>query len=296
MTRTPDIEVLHHARDRVGEGPLWVAETGCLWWVDIDGKAVRRCDVRTGDTTSFEMAMPPAALALHEDGSLVLAAGTGFYRMDPAAGALKPIVELPDQGTPVRMNDGATDPAGRFWAGTMSLLPDRAPVGRLFRLDGDRATEVLDGLRTQNGAAVSPDGRTFYLADSHPQIAAIWAFDLEIESGALTNRRLFHKPARGRPDGAAIDADGCYWFAAVDGGVVVQVDPDGREIRSIPLPVTRPTKPAFGGPDLSTLYVTTMRNGLDEAQQAAQPLAGAVLALDPGVRGWPQPRVRAAAG
>jgi L-arabinonolactonase len=108
----------------------------------------------------------------------------------------------------------------------------------------------------------------------------------------LANRRVFHKPSRGRPDGACVDADGCYWFAAVDGGCIVRLDPDGNEIASIDLPVSRPTKPAFGGDNLSTIFVTSMSAGLDAAQLAREPLAGSVLAVEAGVRGFDQPRFR----
>lgn len=111
------------------------------------------------------------------------------------------------------------------------------------------------------------------------------------QPGELSNRRVFHRPGRGRPDGATVDAEGCYWFAAVDGARLVRLAPDGMVMRSIDLPVSRPTKPIFGGPDLRTLYVTTMSLGLSTAQLAREPLAGTVLALDAGVRGLEQPRV-----
>jgi L-arabinonolactonase len=275
MTKVTEIAVLQQAKDQMGESPLWVPETGCLWWVDIVGKAVRRLQVETGRFASFDVAVPPAALAVHEDGSVILAAGTGWYRLDSVTGSLAQITAL--EARP----DG------------MGMTPDRGAVGRLYRLEGTRITEVLDGLKTQYGTAISPDARTFYLADSHPSVAAIWAFDFDVTTGTLSNRRLFHKPAHGRPDGATIDGEGCYWFAAIDAGQIVRLDPHGQPMHAIDLPVKRPTKPAFGGPDLTTLYVTTMRIGLSESQLAEKPLAGAVLAVYANVRGWPQPHVKA---
>ena len=128
----------------------------------------------------------------------------------------------------------------------------------------------VEGLRTQNGCAISPDGKTFYLSDSHPAVCTIWAFDFDVEYGDVANRRVFHKPSRGRPDGACVDADGCYWFAAVDAGRIVRLDPDGSEIAAIDLPVSRPTKPIFGGDDLSTIFVTSMSAGLDSTQLRAR--------------------------
>lgn len=293
MSKGPDIDVLYHAQDLVGEGPLWDAAGGCLWWVDIKGRAIRRLQPSTGAFTSFDSTEPPAALALYDDGSLIVAVGTGWSRFDPATGAQSPIAQAPVAPGGRRMNDGVVDSAGRFWTGSIDEPTGSGAGGQLFMLDGDRAIRVLDGLLTQNGMAVSPDGRTLYLSDTHVSRRLIWAFDFEVESGALSNRRIFHQCEHGRPDGAAIDSEGCYWFAAIDAGEIVQLDPEGARMASIPLPVTRPTKPAFGGPDLATLYVTTMRNGLDEKELARQPLAGAVLALDPGVRGLPQPFARA---
>jgi sugar lactone lactonase YvrE len=192
----------------------------------------------------------------------------------------------------MRMNDGVVDPAGRFWSGTMHMPPEREPVGTLYAFDGDKAVATVEGLRTQNGCAISPDGKTFYLADSHPAVRTIWAFDFDASTGVLANRRVFHKPSRGRPDGACVDADGCYWFAAVEGGCITRLDSGGNEIASIDLPVSRPTKPVFGGDDLSTIFVTSMSAGLDAAQLAREPLAGSVLAVEAGVRGFAQPHFR----
>jgi sugar lactone lactonase YvrE len=287
MTGAPKISVFHDGRDRVGESPLWDAGSASLWWVDIEGKALRRKHVASGQLTSFDLDIMPGALALDEDGSIIVAAVAGWYRFDAETGALSLIAEVTTPRPEMRMNDGVVDPAGRFWSGTMHMPPEREPVGTLYALDGDKAVAKIEHLRTQNGCAISPDGKTFYLSDSHPAVRTIWAFDFDVEKGALANRRIFHKPSRGRPDGACVDADGCYWFAAVDGGRIVRLDPGGNEIASIDLPVSRPTKPAFGGDDLSTIFVTSMSAGLDR-----EPLAGSVLAVEAGVRGFAQPRFR----
>lgn len=290
MTRVPKISVFHEGRDQVGESPLWDANRGSLWWVDINGKALRRKHVVSNRLTSFDLDVMPGALALDEDGAIIMAAGTGWYRHDAKAGALELIAEVTTPRPDMRMNDGVVDQARRFWAGTMHMPPEREPVGTLYTFDGDNAVAEVEGLRTQNGCAVSPDCKTFYLADSHPVVRTIWAFDFDVEKGALANRRVFHKPSRGRPDGACVDADGCYWFAAVDGGCITRLDPDGNEIASIDLPVSRPTKPVFGGDDLSTIFVTSMSAGLDSVQLQREPLAGSVFAVEADVRGFAQPR------
>lgn len=283
MSAAAEIRVLHAGTDVVGESPLWDALRSAVWWVDIPGRAIRRRDLPSGAVTSIETPFTPGALALDSEGSVIVAGGTGWYRLidDPSFEAL---AEVPDASSDMRMNDGTVDPAGRFWAGTVSTKPTDSPRGRLYRLDGNGAAEIISGLRTQNGTAVSPDGKTFYLADSHPDVCTIWAFDFDVEKGTLANRRVFHQPARGRPDGAAMDAEGCYWFAAIDAGLIVRLDPQGREIAAIPLPVSRPTNLAFCGDDFSTLVVTSMSMGT-----AGEKLAGSLFAIEPGVKGWPQP-------
>jgi sugar lactone lactonase YvrE len=286
MSAHAEVTVFHQGRDQVGESPLWDPAGDCLWWVDVLGHRICRASVGSGARDEFAVSEPPGALALAADGTLIVAAGLAWHRFDPASRRLEPLAHCGAKDGQVRFNDGVVDPKGRFWTGT--LHEARHPVGELFCLDATGVRSAIGGLRTQNGCAISPDGRTFYLADSHPDVCTVWAFDFDVESGTLQNRRVFHRPTRGRPDGAAVDANGCYWYAAVDGGRIVQVDPDGREIRFIALPASRPTKPAFGGKDLSVIYVTSMSVGTDPV---AEPLAGAVFAIDAGVRGLAMPRV-----
>lgn len=286
MSARADVAVLHRGPDQVGESPLWDPSEGALWWVDIRGRAIRRLDMASGRVVHVETPFMPGALALGGDGPIV-AGGTGWYRLE-AGGTLSPVAEAEPEGA-VRMNDGVVDSAGRFWAGTVPLRASATARGSLYRLDADGPRKVLDGLRTQNGCAVSPDGRTFYLAESHPEVRSIWAFDFDVATGELSNRRLFHRPERGRPDGAAVDAEGCYWFAAIDAGRIVRLDPAGREMQAIALPASRPTNLAFCGEDLAMLAITTMSAGPGESDSETQPLAGALLGVEAGVAGWPQP-------
>jgi L-arabinonolactonase len=278
--------LFRNTADAVGESPLWDAARNCLWWVDVAGRRIHRASSEGEAVDTWPVAHSPAALALAGDGTLVVAAGLAWYGFDPETGSLDLIAGTGVEDPQMRLNDGVVDGRGRFWTGT--LHDRREPVGQLFCLDGGKVRESVEGLRTQNGCAISPDGRTFYLADSHPDVCTIWACDFDEEAGVLGNRRVFHRPSRGRPDGAAVDAEGCYWFAAIDAGSIVRLDAAGREIGAIGLPVSRPTKPAFGGEDLSTLYVTSMTTGSDPQRE---PLAGAVFAVDAGVRGLGQPRV-----
>jgi sugar lactone lactonase YvrE len=162
-------------------------------------------------------------------------------------------------------------------------------VGVLYALEGATLRPLADGLMVPNGLAFSPDGRTMYLSDSHPKVQQIWAYDYDIETGTPSNRRLFvdMNPLPGRPDGAAVDEDGCYWICGNDAGLVHRFTPAGKLDRSLELPVKKPAMCAFGGANLDTLYVTSIRpEGVDLADQ---PLAGGVFALSPGTRGLPEP-------
>ncbi|HTV69430.1 MAG TPA: SMP-30/gluconolactonase/LRE family protein [Rhizobiaceae bacterium] len=291
MSVAPKISVFHEGRDQVGESPLWDASRNALWWADINGKAICRKSVG-GAMKTFPLDLMPGALALAEDGTLITAAANGFFALDESSGALNELAGVTSPLPDMRFNDGVVDPAGRFWAGTMHMPGERRPAGVLYAFDGKNVVAKLNGLRTQNGCAISRDGKTFYLADSHPDICTIWAFDFDCDVGELSNRRVFHKPRLGRPDGASVDADGCYWFAALDGHRIVRLDPAGKEMLAIELPVSRPTKPIFGGMDLSTIFVTSMRAGLNAGQLQREPLAGSVFAIETSVRGFAQTRFK----
>jgi sugar lactone lactonase YvrE len=212
---------------------------------------------------------------------------------DPATEKLETVaalrVRIPDH----RFNDGRCDRQGRFWAGTMHNIT-RAPEGVLYRLDRGRGELVTakTGICIPNSLAWSPDGRTMYFADSLRY--AIFAYDFDPSSGQMSNERTFTETrAPGFPDGSTVDADGYLWNAEFNAGHVVRYAPDGRIDSLIELPVMRPTCCAFGGPDLDVLYVTTASQWMTESELTAQPMAGALLAIDTDVRGLPEPRLAA---
>jgi sugar lactone lactonase YvrE len=192
-----------------------------------------------------------------------------------------PVFPLPD----MRFNDGRCDRQGRFWAGTMVQdNPTARPAGELFRFDtaGTLSAPIIDGLIVQNGLAWSPDGATMYLSDSHTSRRLIWAFDFDGQTGEPHNRRLFADLHHyvGRPDGAAMDADGCYWICANDAGRVLRFTPQGKLDRQIELPAMKPSMCAFGGRELDTLFITTIR-----PDAGANESDGHVFAVRPGVTG-----------
>ncbi|MGB6007185.1 SMP-30/gluconolactonase/LRE family protein [Castellaniella sp.] len=283
-------EVVVQLRNQTGESPVWHAGEQALYWVDIPAGILHRW--RPGDQqhASWRAGQQLSCIAALPSGGWVGGMEDGIYRLTPGPDqtlAAERLVKAPHARAGMRFNDGRCDRQGRFWAGTMlSDMSQPAAVGALYRLAGRdadlRLEQVFDGMLVPNGLAFSPDGRTMYLSDSHPQQQRVWAFDYDIEQGMPRNRRLFIEAlAAGRPDGAAIDAEGCYWICGNDAGLVHRYTPEGRLDRSMRVPVAKPAMCAFGGKDLDTLFVTSIR--LPDA--APHSLDGAVFALNPGVCG-----------
>lgn len=283
-------EVALAAQAMLGEGPRWHAAEKRLYWVDIARNALHRFDPASGDNETRLFDAPVGCFAFRAGVGLLLAMKDGFAILDQWDGTPVPFgaqifADRPD----LRFNDGRTDPAGRFWAGSVNMTKSASDAA-LYRLAGDGGiTQIEGGMLTCNGAAFDAAGARFFHADTPSH--AIRIYDCDPTNGTLHGRALFHQfpMGEGRPDGGSVDADGCYWTALFDGGRVVRLSPEGVIIAEVPLPVTRPTMIAFGGDDLRTAYVTTARTGLSEAQLAAQPLAGALLAFRVDVPGLPEP-------
>jgi L-arabinonolactonase len=281
------------ARAQLGECPVWSAAEARLYWVDIDGRAVHRYDPATGLDEQRAAPGRPGSLALTATpGRLLVAIERRLAFIDWPSGAWLDWIALePDGGRGNRLNDGRCDPAGRFWVGSMF---DPAAAGRatglLHRIDRDgTAVTVRSAIGVSNGLAFSPDGRTMYFADTHRD--TVWAYDYDLDTGDATNERVFldFSSLPGRPDGACVDEDGCYWSACVFGSMVIRVTPAGAIDRRIVVPVKKPTMPAFGGPGLSTLFITTIGGGGSHPDDPTQPDAGGLFAVDAGVRGLPEP-------
>ncbi len=284
------VDCVLDARAHTGEGAMWDEVGQRLWWVDINAPTLNRFDPTTGENQTWTMPSKIGCFGFRARGGCVVALEDGFSTFDPASGAVEAIVDPEPEQPDNRFNDGTPDPAGRLIAGTMPM-GERLPVASIWRLDTDRrATRLVDGLRVTNGMAFSPDGRLFHWSDSDPSVQTIWVADYDRESGTLGARRVFastHDLA-GRPDGGTIDADGCYWMAGVGGWQLVRFTPEGRIDRIVDMPVEKPTKIAFGGTDLKTLFVTSIGGSLSAGTESRQPWAGGILALTvPGVQGVP---------
>lgn len=276
-------------RCAVGECPLWSVAEQAWYWVDIVARTIWRLDGATGAVRHWVADEMVACIAPQEGGGLIAGMESGLFSLalgEEGAVQQQLLAKPAALGAGMRFNDGRCDRQGRFWSGTMVMDMSLArPDGKLYRYSSDQGLSepVVEGLLTQNGLAFSPDGRTMYLSDSHPQSQRVWAFDYDLETGTPTGQRLFvdMRDQPGRPDGAAIDADGCYWICGNDEGCILRFTPDGRLDRKIDLPMAKPSMCSFGGPNLDTLLVTSISAG----QDPGHPWAGATVLLRPGVQG-----------
>jgi sugar lactone lactonase YvrE len=285
---TPDLVL--DARAEVGESPVWDATTSRLWWTDIPARRLHCFCPASGANESFDTSGRIGCFALARTGGLVVAMEHGFHRLEPASGVHEPMFEPEADRPENRFNDGRCDRRGRFLASSMHE-PRTVPAGALWQVDPAKGVRLLaDHALVGNGLAFSPDDRFMYWSDSRR--GRVFRFDYDSETGSAWNQRLWLETddSLGRPDGAAMDTDGCYWSARFKGSRVIRFTPDGRIDREIHLPVSQVTMCAFGGPDLRTLFITTAREGLNAAALAEQPLAGGIFAVDPGCQGLPEPR------
>jgi sugar lactone lactonase YvrE len=289
---TAEVTCVLDARAELGECPVWSAEEQALYWVDIHRPALHRLDPDSGATRTWPMPSRIGSFGLRESGGAVVALEDGFHLLDLETGRLE-FVAGPERVPGTRFNDGKVSPDGRFFAGTMDEEMLSRPIATLFRLDPDLSLHrVVGDLVVSNGLAWTADGGTLFHSDSKGPV--IWAYDYDPSSGAVSSRRVVARPTEeiGRPDGAATDEQGYYWSAGISAGVLNRWSPDGRLDRSIPLPCSNPTAPCFGGRDMCTIFVTSLRHDLPPEVLAAKPLSGGIFAVRVDVPGVPISRFR----
>lgn len=274
----------------LGEGPMWSVGEQVLYWIDIVSRRIFRLRPVTGQVDIKELPYAPSAVIPRAAGGLLVVTKKGMALMDFDKPELQSIpVALVDFKKEV-FNDAKCDSTGRLWVGTRDLHV-KGPEGGLFCMNADYSMQRhASGLVVSNGIAWDAVERVMYHVDSHP--GRIDAYDFDVATGALSNRRVFRdyvkESAAAIPDGCAADAEGGLWVAEVGDWHIRRYMPDGRLDREIRMPFQKPTSVMFGGPDLRTLYVTSMRFGLSDEALAAQPLAGSLLQLDVGMKGQPE--------
>ncbi|GAA3210963.1 SMP-30/gluconolactonase/LRE family protein [Dactylosporangium siamense] len=285
MIETP-VETLSDIPCELGESTLWDDVKGRLHWVDIDRDLLFTLDWATRDVATLHLPATAGSVGLRAGGGLVAALRHAVAFVDVDSGVVEVVAELETDRPGNRCNDGAVDPGGRFWFGTMDV-EETGATGAFYRFDEDLAvTRAFGDVIVSNGPAWSPDGRTMYHVDSAR--SRITAYDFDPGSGTVGGGRLFasDEDEAWFPDGVTVDADGYVWNCKWDGGRIVRYSPDGVIDRVVEVPVPRPTRCAFVGADLSLLAVTSARRG----RGAEAPRSGHLLLLDPDARGLPAPR------
>lgn len=284
------IRCIADTRNLIGEGPLWHPEDNCVYWTDVNGFTIQRYGLADEALRLWRFAEPVCSLSLTTDpGRLLVALGSRLMLWNPETDQRHEFAR-PEPDTPFnRLNDGATDPFGNFWVGSMrnnvaadgSDLQVSGSTGSLYRVLPDGQVDRMDsGFGISNTLAWSPDRKTFYFGCSVGNV--IYAYDYHAEDYTVGNRRRFvAEVERGSPDGSAMDAEGYLWNCRFFGGCIMRFAPTGKLDRVIEMPVSNITNCVFGGAELRTLYVTTA--SLHAPQGEA--LAGALFAIDMDVAG-----------
>lgn len=254
------IEIVADVKTTLGEGPVWDVEHQRLYWIDSFDGRVLRCTEDGRELRAWDVGEKIGSMALRRNGdAAIVALQSGLHTLDLATGELGLIID-PEPGLPDnRLNDGKVDRQGRFVFGSMDTREEQASA-KLYRLDPDLSLHTLDeDIICSNGPCWSPDGETLYFADTWS--GDIWAYDYDTKTGAASHRRTFARvdtSGGGAADGCTVDAEGCLWQALVYAGKIVRYTPDGQVDRVIDMPVKKVTSVAFGGPNLDTLFVSSM--------------------------------------
>jgi len=284
-----DIHCITEDRALLGESPVFSALENCVYWIDILGPTLFRTDLVNGETLNWGLPSAPGMLALRGVAGLMIALEDGLYGFNPPTRKLSRISPFKEVRHENRPNDGKCDIAGRLWLGTMNKEDSTQPTGGFYRFGPGLAASRIGGeFCVPNGLAWSPDDTIMYHTDSRAGV--VYAYDYDAGTGERSGEREFYHFDREKTssvDGAAMDVEGGYWTVLYGGGKLIRVLPDGTVDQEIPLPVTQPTMPAFGGPDMKTLFITTAGQKLSEDELAAQPMAGGLLAVNVDVPGHP---------
>lgn len=289
--RDHPFELVLDVRCDLGECPVWSIAEQVLYFVDIKAKSLHRFDQATGRHSQTTLPEEIGCFALSRHGGFVAGLRSGIWRLDETGQPVGMLAPNPENTEKSRFNDGRADPVGRFLLGTVDEAKAEGNA-HLYRYDRRGLVPIKGELMTSNGLAFSPDGRTLYHSDT-PRFT-IYRYDYDVAAGKASNQRVFAQlePTehdRGRPDGGAVDSDGCYWSALYEGGRVQRYAPDGRVLQEYRVPARCPTMIAFGGADLRTLYVTTARSGRPDYEIAEFPHSGGVFAMRADTPGLEEP-------
>ena len=282
---TDAVECVWDTRCGVAESCVWDADRQRILFCDIPGRKIYGYKAADGSRQEWSLPDVVGSFGLCRSGRLVVALRNRVVLFDTRSGRIEDFTAQVDEPAGNRFNDGKVGPDGCFWVGSMDESPARQPTGALYRVSPDgRIERKADGYVVSNGLAWSPDGQTMYHSDSRQAFIDAWDFDAT--TGRVANRRRLANLSdeQGRPDGAAVDADGCYWSAGVSAGCLNCFAPDGALLRRIDLPIATPTMPCFAG---DVLYLTSLRSGVGEETLASQPRLGGLFRMKAPAAGAP---------
>jgi len=295
-----DIRHIVDCKNHLGEGPLWDVEDELLYWIDSSAAEVWSARADGSQARRYFVPSHIGSMAIRKGGGAVLALANGFSLYDFESQKLTHIKDPEADEPQNRLNDGKVDRRGRFFAGYMSYDHDLEDANRgqrpvrnsaLYRLDPDLSVHQVErGIKCSNGPCWSPDDKTFYFCDSYDNV--MFAYDYDIETGNLSNRRVFatNYDRAGTFDGSTVDSEGFIWNAHVFGGRIIRYAPDGSIDRVIEFPVRNLTSVMFGGKNLDVLYVTSMGRPMKGVPQKEAEAGGVFAVYGLGVKGLPEPR------
>jgi sugar lactone lactonase YvrE len=288
------INIAYNQPMQLGECPLWSMKESSLYWVDISAMQVHRLEIANDKHMMWQLDAEPGCIGFHGNNGLVVAMRTGFSHLNTETGKIIHIADAPYDTATERFNDGKCDAAGRFWVGTIYEPRDHAKA-QLYVLESGVVRPAGKPVTVSNGLSFSLDNRTLYHSDTKAHRIYSYKFDLangEIEEGRILKEFLIDKSSpnyNGRPDGAAVDCEGAYWCAMYEGGRLLRLSAKGSVLEEVILPVLCPTMLAFGGPDLRTLYVTSVREKRGDAEISMYPASGCILSIRVDVPGRIEP-------
>lgn len=281
-------DILLDCRNHLGESVLWDTASESLWWVNIHQREVWQ--LRDNVPKVYKLPSRVGAIALRAKGGLVVGAEKEFAFFHPETDTYHPIAGVEQDLPMTRLNDGRCDRQGRFLCGGMSEDPSAPACSKVYCLDrAGTVRPLIDGVTCSNSICFSPSGSTMYFSDM--PTGEIVAYDYDQDTGEVCNRRVIchASSASGLPDGSVVDAEGCIWNARWGAGKVVRYTPTGEVDLTFDFPVTNVSCVGFGGPDFKSLFVTSAQFGLTADQLQAEPHAGSLFVIEPGIQGLPEP-------
>jgi sugar lactone lactonase len=284
-------QVLAAERCHLGEGPTYDPSTDTAWWFDILEKRLFECRIATGETRSHALPKMASALARIDGERQLIFMEDGLYIRQVASGRLDLFMPVEADTQVTRCNDARVHPSGTFWLGTMGRNAE-AGAGAIYALHQGRLTKLFPAITIPNAICFSPAGDIGYFADTRARV--LKRVPLDAATGLPSGDPVPIVEGEHGMDGALVDADGLIWNARFGEGCVDVRDSSGRRLRSLRVPARQSTCPAFVGPNLSRLLVTSAWEHMDEAARAADPEHGRTFVLDAAVRGRPEPDVKLA--